>query len=237
MVHSMLSHSIVLINLWMEALKTTTHILNRVPSKAVPKTPYELWMGRKTSLSYLHVWGCPTEAKVYNPNAEKLDLRLSVLASLGTLTDQKDFDFIAQISSRTRHTVFLEDELMRGSMTPRKIDLEEKQVYVPTPMIHEPFLPIHVDVVPPIENIAGTTLADITPNETIDEDIQQAPAMENEPNNKPLRRSQQVRKSAISSDYVTYISEDMDIVEIPNRANTVGCKWVYQTKCDSKGNV
>ena len=27
-----------------------------------------------------------------------------------------------------------------------------------------------------------------------------------------------------------------DLEEIPNRAKTVGCKWVYKTKCDSKGN-
>jgi hypothetical protein len=30
----------------MEALKTTMHILNRVPSKSVAKTPYELLTGR-----------------------------------------------------------------------------------------------------------------------------------------------------------------------------------------------
>jgi Reverse transcriptase (RNA-dependent DNA polymerase) len=28
-----------------------------------------------------------------------------------------------------------------------------------------------------------------------------------------------------------------DLVEIPNGAKTVGCKWVYKTKCDSKGKV
>ena len=28
--------------LWGEALKTTTYILNQMPSKSVPKTPYEL---------------------------------------------------------------------------------------------------------------------------------------------------------------------------------------------------
>ena len=28
-----------------------------------------------------------------------------------------------------------------------------------------------------------------------------------------------------------------DIVEIPNVAKTVGCKWVYKTKCDSKGSI
>jgi transposase InsO family protein len=37
MVRSMLSHSTLPISLWMEALQTAAHILNRVPSKAVPK--------------------------------------------------------------------------------------------------------------------------------------------------------------------------------------------------------
>ena len=39
----------------------------------------------------------------------------------------------------TRHAVFLEDAMVRGSMVAREIDLEEKWVYAPTPMIHELF--------------------------------------------------------------------------------------------------
>ena len=57
----------------MEALKTAAHILNRVPSKSVPKTQNELWNGRKPTLNYLHVWGCPAEARVFNPNMGELD--------------------------------------------------------------------------------------------------------------------------------------------------------------------
>jgi hypothetical protein len=49
MVRSMLSYSNLLVKLWMEALKTVVHILNWVPSKSVPKTPYELWARRKPS--------------------------------------------------------------------------------------------------------------------------------------------------------------------------------------------
>jgi hypothetical protein len=64
MVRSMLSYSSLPVGLWMEALKTTAHILNRVPSKSVPKPPYELWTGRKPFLKYLRVWGCAAEAKV-----------------------------------------------------------------------------------------------------------------------------------------------------------------------------
>ena len=50
MVRSMLSHSTLPVNLWMEALKTVAHILNRVPSKSVLKTPFELWTGKKPTL-------------------------------------------------------------------------------------------------------------------------------------------------------------------------------------------
>jgi hypothetical protein len=67
MVRSMLSYSTLLVNLWMEALKTATHILNKVPTKSVPTTPYESWTGREPSLRYMCVWGCPAEAKVFNP--------------------------------------------------------------------------------------------------------------------------------------------------------------------------
>ena len=47
MVRSMLSNCSLPLSLWIYALRTATYVLNRVPSKAVPKTPYELWTGRK----------------------------------------------------------------------------------------------------------------------------------------------------------------------------------------------
>ncbi|KAK1406103.1 hypothetical protein QVD17_41389 [Tagetes erecta] len=59
MVRSMLANSGLPQFLWTEALKTAIHILNRVPSKSIPKTPFELWTGRKPSLKYMKVWGCP----------------------------------------------------------------------------------------------------------------------------------------------------------------------------------
>ena len=55
MVRRMMSNSNLPKFLWGETLKTVVHILNRVPSKVVPKTPYELWVGRKSTLNYLHV--------------------------------------------------------------------------------------------------------------------------------------------------------------------------------------
>jgi transposase InsO family protein len=55
MVCSMLSNSTLPLSLWMEALKTVAHIINRVTSKSIPKTPYELWIDRKSSINYFHI--------------------------------------------------------------------------------------------------------------------------------------------------------------------------------------
>ena len=55
MVRSMLSNSSLPVSLWMYALKTDMYLLNRVPSKAVPKTSFELWTNRTPSIRHLHV--------------------------------------------------------------------------------------------------------------------------------------------------------------------------------------
>src|SRR5262249_40428711 len=45
-VRCMLSHSGLPKNLWGEALLTANYLLNRIPTKSVDGTPYELWNGR-----------------------------------------------------------------------------------------------------------------------------------------------------------------------------------------------
>ena len=49
---------------WGEALLTASHVLNRVPNRNKEQTPYEIWMGRKPSLSYLRTWGCLAKVNV-----------------------------------------------------------------------------------------------------------------------------------------------------------------------------
>ncbi|RVX03267.1 hypothetical protein CK203_019809 [Vitis vinifera] len=61
MVRCMLSNSSLPEFLWGKALRIATYILNQAPSKSVPKTPYELWLGKKPNLHHFHVWGCKAE--------------------------------------------------------------------------------------------------------------------------------------------------------------------------------
>ena len=63
MVRSMMSQFDLPISFWGYALETTAFILNRVPTKAVEKTPYEIWTGKTPSLSFLKIWGCEAYVK------------------------------------------------------------------------------------------------------------------------------------------------------------------------------
>jgi len=55
-----------------EAILTLCHALNKVPNKNQDQTPYEMWNGRKPSLSYLRTWGCLAKVNVTIPKKRKL---------------------------------------------------------------------------------------------------------------------------------------------------------------------
>jgi hypothetical protein len=152
-------------------VKTVIHIFNRVSSKSVSKTSYELWTGHKPSLNYIRVWGCPAEAKIFNPNADKLEPKTVSYHFIGYPEKSKGFYFYCPDRHtkyvETRHAIFLEDEMMRGSTVPREISLEEKRVYVPTRMIHEliPSMPVQECISPTFEVVSLSVAPNV--NETL----------------------------------------------------------------------
>jgi hypothetical protein len=111
-----------------------------------------MWTVRKSTLNYLHVWDCPTEARIFNPSIEKFDPKTVSCHFIGYPDKSKGFRFYCPDRYikivETRHAVFLEDEVTRGSTVPREIQLEEKQVCVPTPMVAEPFFLVPAVVTP-----------------------------------------------------------------------------------------
>jgi hypothetical protein len=241
MVKSMLSYSTLPISLWMEALKTAVHILNRVASKSVSKILYEMWTDRKLTLNYLHVWGCPAEAKLFNPSIGKLDPKTVSCHFIGYPDKSKGFHFYCPDRYikivETRHAIFLEDEVIRGSTVPREIRLEEKRVCVPTPMVAEPFFLMSAAVPPMAQGnvvaepvayspvpMAATPIVG-SPMTEVDEELkpifqepitnheeeQQEPHVQNVSHNEPPRRSHRARRSAISNDYDVYVSEEIQM--------------------------
>ena len=83
---------------------------------------------------------------MFNPNIAKLDPKTISCHFIGYPDKSKGFHFYCPDRYtkfvETRQAVFLEDELMRGSMVARKIDLEEKRGFVDwAEMQYEPPLP------------------------------------------------------------------------------------------------
>jgi len=119
MVRSTFSNSNLCKSLWAEALKTTVYILNRVSTKVVPKTPFELFKGWKLSLKHMRVWGCPSEVRIYNPQEKKLDPRTISWYFIVNVERSKGYRFycpyhITRIVE-SRNTKFLENDLISGS--------------------------------------------------------------------------------------------------------------------------
>ena len=111
---------------WRHALDTTVYLLNLVPFKSVPKTTIELWIGDKSSLRHIRIWGCP--AHVLNKNATKLDsrteVRLFVCYPIGTkdylFYSSKDRDVIVSTNAR-----FLEEDYIMNHKPMNNVVLEE----------------------------------------------------------------------------------------------------------------
>ena len=210
MVRSMLSNCSLPLSLWIYALRTATYVLNRVPSKAVPKTPYELWTGRKPSLRHLRVWGCPAEVRLYNPHEKKLDSRTVSGFFIGYPEKSKGYTFYCPNHS-TRivdlgNARFIENGETSGSGEPRKVDINEVQVEVPSPVV-----PPEV-VVPIVASDSNDTIGQHNDEpiplaeNTVDEHV--IIQEENSEPQIPLRRSGRERRSAISNDYVVYTIEN-----------------------------
>ena len=102
------------------------YILNLVPSKSIPKTPLEMWTGRKPSLQHLQIWGFP--AHVLKGKMSKLETRSEVRYFIGYpkgtygwyfyyLREQKVFVSINVVS--------LEDDYIMNHKPKGMIDLRE----------------------------------------------------------------------------------------------------------------
>jgi hypothetical protein len=178
--------------------------------------------------------GSPAEAKVFNPNIAKLDSKTVSCFFIGYPEKSKGFRFYCPDKYtkfvETRHIVFLEEEMIRGSTVVRKIDLEEKRVCAPNPMIQEPYFsvpvvptstvpevvvqaPVATPPVPTMGEDPKPVLQDPIESTVAHEDEMQQPPVDDVstdveaqdvPTEEAPRKSQRVKRSAILDDYKVY---------------------------------
>ncbi|KAJ9565087.1 hypothetical protein OSB04_001053 [Centaurea solstitialis] len=220
MVRSMMSHANLPVSLWTYALRMAVYILNRVPSKAVPKTPFELWKGWKPSLKHPEVWGCAVEARAYNPDERKLDMKTISGYFIGF--PEKSKGYIVYCPNHklriieTGNVKFIMDGMISGSTFVEDKSVHETRVTIPLPIKNtDKTIPSIVEPHNDEGSLVDSTIVESTNNEEpqhqpqshneiiANEEIVEQPA---------LRRSVRERRNAILKDYVCYLQEsDFDI--------------------------
>jgi hypothetical protein len=76
------------------ALLTSCHVLNTVLMKIKEKTPYEKWIKRKSSLSYLRTWGCLDKVNVPINKKRKLTPKIVNCVFLGYAHNSTGYRFL-----------------------------------------------------------------------------------------------------------------------------------------------
>jgi hypothetical protein len=87
MIWSMLSQTDLPLSFWGYALE-----LNRVSTKSVERTPYEIWTGKRPGLSFLKVWVC--EACVKHLMSDKLTPKSDKCFFVGYSSETKGYYFL-----------------------------------------------------------------------------------------------------------------------------------------------
>jgi hypothetical protein len=126
MVRSMMSQADLPLSFWGYALETVELTLNRVPTKSVEKTPYEMWTGKHPRLSFLKVWGC--EAYVKHLMSDKLTPKSGECFFVGYPRETNGYYFYNKNEGKVFvacNGVFLEKEFLSKEVSGSKVQLEE----------------------------------------------------------------------------------------------------------------
>nr|KAJ0202827.1 hypothetical protein LSAT_V11C500278000 [Lactuca sativa] len=143
MVNCMLNQSGQPNNLWGEALLTACYVHNRITSRVIPTSPYELWKGRKPNLDYLKVWGCVAYYRTPDPKRTKLGARANKSIFIGYAQNSKAYrllDIDSGVVVESRDVEFFEDKFSKDEensshTTPTSTS---REILPPPPIVEEP---------------------------------------------------------------------------------------------------
>ena len=225
MVRSMISRTNLPGFLWGEALKTALYILNRVPTKVVSLTPFELWTGRKPSLNHLKVWGCLAEVKLYNPTLSKLDSRTTRCYFVSYPEHLKGYWFYNP-NGGTRIVEFQTANFLEFDMAEESSCSQTIEDNSTVGDMASLSTPIQIIVETPTHHIEPVEVRDPIV-ETAPNEVHQGSQVQDMAIATPVKRSIMERRSAIPPDYLVYIGEqDYDIGSVADPmtyAEAVSC--------------
>jgi hypothetical protein len=128
MVWSMMSQTDLPLSIWGYALETAAFTLNRVSTKSIERTPYEIWNGKHPRLSFHKV--CECEAYVKRLMSDKLTAKSDKCFFVGYPRETKGYYFYNEAEAKVfvaRNGVFMEKEFFSKGFSGSKVQLEEIQ--------------------------------------------------------------------------------------------------------------
>ncbi|KAK0601219.1 hypothetical protein LWI29_022258 [Acer saccharum] len=241
----MLSYSTLPISFWGYALQTAIYILNDVPSKSVPKTPHELWTGRKPSLQHLRIFGCP--AHVLKGKTEKMESRSETCIFVGYPKETKGYYFYSPSDLKvfvSTNAKFLEKDYMNDFVPKSRIVLNEmsgdtipREVTQPNPIVSSD--PTQ-DQQPTIPRRSGRVRTQPERYIGLGESVENLPDDDDPYTYKEAmedvgsRHWQKAMQYEIES---IFDNKVWSLVDLPKGIKPIGCKWVYKRKRGMDGKV
>ena len=101
MTRSILKHMHVPNEMWGEAVRHSTYLINRLATRSLDgMTPYEMLRSKKPNISHLKVFGCVCFARTETAGRKKLDDRKRMLVHLGTEPGSKAYRLLDPVTRR-----------------------------------------------------------------------------------------------------------------------------------------
>ncbi|KAJ9538531.1 hypothetical protein OSB04_031264 [Centaurea solstitialis] len=248
MVRSMMCRSMLPVSFWGHALETAANILNKVPTKSVEKTPYELWTGKKPKLSFLKIWGC--EVYVKRTTSEKLKPKSDKCFFVGYPKNTLGYYFYNPSENKVfvaRNGEFLEEKFLNQENTRNDIDLQIVEEETPEPIVEPATQQDNVETQP--ETVEEVQTQDLRRSTRIRQEpdrylgflVSQDSGDLNEPTSygeavsgNESEQWQEAMKAEMQSMYDNQVWE---LTDLPQHCRAVGRKWVFKKKTDMDGNV
>ena len=250
MVRSMMGKADFPKSFWVYSLETVVYILNRVPSKSVEVTPYEIWTNKKPYLSYMKVWGCP--AYVKQTISVKLEAKSDKCLFIGYPKETMGYQFYNTLEQRllvSKHAIFLEKEFLLREDSGSKVELSEVQdALTDASHLTEPEAVIHDD-----EFIANSSKTQVFRRTSRIRSIlerygfiisKQKDVLLIE-NDEPTTYEESLNSSEFDQ-WLNAMESKMDsmytnqvwtLVNPLEGIKPIGCKWIFKKKTDMEGNV
>lgn len=252
---------------WAEAVSTANHILNRLPTKAVSKTPYELWNNSKPNISYFKPFGEKCYVYIPDVNRRKLDekaveailvgydehskayrcynkatKKVIVSRDVKFLTQEKQNELSVPCQNNSADEELTENVVIDGDKIENDGTVqEENEKEMSQTLSNDSDASLHFNG--DDEDVGGTlrrssrTTKGIPPRRFINH----INLSESEP-----KTLGEVMDSREKLNWIEAMKDEMEslienktwkLVDLPKGKNIVGCKWVYKIKTNADGTI